>query len=370
MSAFNVTFSPQPHNSANQPNNTTSNVSPKLFIFIILFFAIVCAVIFYASSPTLRSLDSTTTATEVESSSYYDSDDKIAYSFTYHYTVNGHSYTCSDNASSSSSSSPTNLTVYYSSADPSQCLTAQQRTNGLLFSVVSISFCVIFAITALKSAKKSSSPSSSMTPASPQPIVNQLPIQQPSPNPASPDLPSPDQLTPEQHAQFELITSKIRRIIGLVFVAPILLILFAPFLLIAFVSFFNYFQALKFKNYPRIEATANAVECVVAPCPTSYVYQVDGATYSLTIDNDDGIDQSSVPDKQLIVYDPNNPNSATFADHLPEIESSAKSSVFFTLSVVAILAVVAILIKILSEKFAKKQPPIQPPSPPQATLGN
>lgn len=128
-----------------------------VFLLIGLLFLLIFGGIFVGSIVKLKSLDSTTLSTRVEVKSYIDDEGTTMYSPVYFYEVNGKSYSCSSNSSSSINPGIENKNVYYDSANPSECITEYSKSSNniiLIFLIIPIVFILIAVINIAKINKR------------------------------------------------------------------------------------------------------------------------------------------------------------------------------------------------------------------------
>jgi hypothetical protein len=93
-----------------------------IFLIVGLILIVASLSIFFILRANKNSLDKQTNTTYIEENGYYDDEGDYLYSPIYYYRVNGIEYSCKSSGSSSSRPSSTG-TVYYSSKNPSKCMT-------------------------------------------------------------------------------------------------------------------------------------------------------------------------------------------------------------------------------------------------------
>lgn len=140
--------------------NTKNIKKGKNFYYIFLafglFFFILMGTVTLSNYIKLFSMDSSTTSTSVRVESHSD-DDGYMYSPTYYYKVDGKSYSCTSDISSSNYPGTTNKTVYYDSKDPSKCMTEFSKSNNnffFLFIIIPVVFIVVAVINIRKIRKR------------------------------------------------------------------------------------------------------------------------------------------------------------------------------------------------------------------------
>ena len=129
---------------------------PLIFLIVGIICALIFGAIFAISTIKRNSLDRQIYATSIDPNEQIDNEHHLVYSPIYHYTVEGKEYTCSDNTSSSKRPSSEGI-VYYSSKDPSKCMTdyAHKINYYLLIGVgIGAIFIGIGAFMMVKNSKK------------------------------------------------------------------------------------------------------------------------------------------------------------------------------------------------------------------------
>ena len=124
-----------------------------MFFAVGAFFFFLIAGILVSNIVRLKSLDSTVLSTHVEVKSYIDDEGSTMYSPVYYYIVNGQSYSCGSNASSSTNPGTQNKTVYYDSTNPSNCMTEYSKTSNYIIAVFMF-IPIIFIVVSVKQIKK------------------------------------------------------------------------------------------------------------------------------------------------------------------------------------------------------------------------
>jgi hypothetical protein len=138
------------------------NVSKGKSLFYIfflagLFFLVLIGWIYISSISKLKSLDSSVTSTNVEVKSYINDEGTTMYSPVYSYVVNGKTYTCGSNSSSSVNPGNSNKTVYYDSKNPSSCMTEYSKSENniiLIFILIPIIFIIVAVVNIVKVNKR------------------------------------------------------------------------------------------------------------------------------------------------------------------------------------------------------------------------
>lgn len=141
---------------------STKNMKKGKKIFYIflaagLLFLFIIGGIFIFSIIKLNSLDSTVLSNSVEVKSYVDDEGNTMYSPVYYYEVNGESYICDSNGSSSHNPGTKNKTVYYDSKNPSNCMTEYSKSGNyilLAFMIIPIIFIIVAVINIMKVNKR------------------------------------------------------------------------------------------------------------------------------------------------------------------------------------------------------------------------
>lgn len=93
-----------------------------IFVLFGVFFLVILSGVAFSGIAKKNSLDGEVKASNITWESHYDSDNGTMYRPTYIYEVNGQSYSCRSNTSSSSQSGAKG-TVYYNTSQPSECMT-------------------------------------------------------------------------------------------------------------------------------------------------------------------------------------------------------------------------------------------------------
>lgn len=103
----------------------------------------------YTTHQKEASLDSSTTSTRVEITSYENDEGTTMYSPIYYYVVDNQEYRCSSITSSSISPSTKNDTVYYEKANPSNCMSNYSKKGNkwnIIFLIIPIIFILVSVI--------------------------------------------------------------------------------------------------------------------------------------------------------------------------------------------------------------------------------
>lgn len=127
------------------------------FLAVGVLFLLIIGGILIFSYVKLVSLDSKTISTRVEANLHYEEDGGEMYSPIYYYEVNGKSYSCPSQFSSSVNPGIENKTVYYDSKNPSDCMTEYSNTANyilLAFLILPITFIVFSVIYIRKISKR------------------------------------------------------------------------------------------------------------------------------------------------------------------------------------------------------------------------
>lgn len=128
------------------------------YIFLIagvLFFILISGIL-VSNIIKLNSLDSTVLSTSVEVKSYINDEGTTMYSPVYYYVVNGLSYSCSSNSSSSINPGTENKTVYYDSSNPTNCMTEYSKSSSYIIAIFLIIpiVCIGIGVINIKKANK------------------------------------------------------------------------------------------------------------------------------------------------------------------------------------------------------------------------
>ena len=127
--------------------NVKKGKNTYVFIFIVGF--IFLAFLVYQTYTTHQketSLDSSTTSTRVEITSYENDEGTTMYSPIYYYVVDNQEYGCPSTTSSSISPSTKNDTVYYEKANPSNCMSNYSKKGNkwnIIFLIIPIIFILV-----------------------------------------------------------------------------------------------------------------------------------------------------------------------------------------------------------------------------------
>ena len=138
--------------------NVKKGISFNLVFLIagLAFFALLVG--FYVSNHLkLKSMDSEVLSSRVEVNTHRNNDGDLMYSPIYYYIVDGNSYMCSSNSSTSNNPGTTNRKVYYNSKDPSVCMTEYSNSNNaflLIFTILPLMFIVVAIININKVIKR------------------------------------------------------------------------------------------------------------------------------------------------------------------------------------------------------------------------
>jgi uncharacterized integral membrane protein len=117
---------------------TQNNKMAYIFIGGGILFLIVLLGIFIFQTTRKNSLDSQVISTEVTISSHEDSEGDTVYSPVYTYVVDGKTYTCKSNSSSSINPDTKNEPVYYDSKNPEKCMTTYETATNWIWLVACI----------------------------------------------------------------------------------------------------------------------------------------------------------------------------------------------------------------------------------------
>ena len=122
-----------------------------------LLFLFVMGGVFISNTIKLNSLNSTVLSDNVEIKSYINDEGNTMYSPVYYYRVNGETYTCGSNSSSSINPGTQNKNVYYDSKKPSNCMTEYSKSSNYIilpFLIIPILFIVISVVNISKVNKR------------------------------------------------------------------------------------------------------------------------------------------------------------------------------------------------------------------------
>lgn len=128
-----------------------------MFFLVGLVFMAIIGYVYISSILKLKSLDSNVISSSVVVKSYINDEGTTMYSPVYYYEVNGESYTCGSNSSSSINPGNENKTVYYDSKNPSNCMTKYTKSwNNILlvFELIPIIFIVVAVVNIIKINKR------------------------------------------------------------------------------------------------------------------------------------------------------------------------------------------------------------------------
>lgn len=127
-----------------------------LFMFVGILLLGIFLIIVMARNKTIKQLDSRTTSIGMTIETSHD-EQNTKYSPIYHYLVSGREYSCPSNTSSSAKPGEKNITIYYSSSDPSKCMTEYSKSRSkliYLFMIVPIVFMIFSSINVKKVDKR------------------------------------------------------------------------------------------------------------------------------------------------------------------------------------------------------------------------
>lgn len=141
----------------NVKNVRKGNNIMYIFLLVGIIFFVILLLVYLSDQNIAKKLDSETLSTKVEINTSENSDGNTMYSPTYYYEIDGKEYKCSSNSSSSNNPGTKNKKVYYSSKDPSLCMTAYSKSsdNILLFVlIIPIIFIIVGVLNIVKNTKR------------------------------------------------------------------------------------------------------------------------------------------------------------------------------------------------------------------------
>ena len=140
--------------------NVKNVVKGRRFFYIFFLIGVIFTIVMwraYVSTTIMpESSDSSVTSTHVEVRTYKSDDGTTMYSPVYLYKVDGESYECPSDFSSSRNPSNGNKTVYYDPDNPADCRVEYSTSDNkfLLFMVIPISSIVIAVVNIMKANKR------------------------------------------------------------------------------------------------------------------------------------------------------------------------------------------------------------------------
>lgn len=142
-------------------NINTKNIKKGYNSFLLLLvigflFLAVFGRILISNYIKLKNLDSKIISNRVNVESY-ESDNSTMYSPTYYYIVNGESYSCKSNTSTSNYPKTSNVIVYYNSNNPTDCMTEYSKNSNsslILIMILPLFMIILATINIIKLSKR------------------------------------------------------------------------------------------------------------------------------------------------------------------------------------------------------------------------